>query len=89
MVKEKGWNILSKFYNFWLVGQFKDDCLQQHKHILWIRSQSGTSDTPNVGGGNGSVSISGYDTGNVTTQGRTDTTTHGKQKGVKYIIKVL
>ena len=63
--------------------------MQQHKHVLWIRSQVGTSASPNVGGGNGNVSASSFDTGNVTTEGRTKTTTHGKQKGVKYIIKVL
>lgn len=65
-----------------MVGEFKDDALQQHKHV-------GTyNNYPNgvlyLTSGNQGMGT----TGNVS-DARTDKITRGKRKGVKYIIKVL
>lgn len=75
-----------------MVGQFKDDAIQSHKH--------GLSEVPggNAGGAGtatnkfGAVQLGvlfadGYSTD--VNGGRRDTVTRGKRKGVKYIIKVL
>ena len=66
------------------LGQFKDDQLQSHKHGYGTNRYGthGPSDgymfpTPN------------WECATSTNDGRTGTTTHGKQKGVVYIIKVL
>ena len=78
-----------------MVGQFKDDCIQYHEHDLFINdtrvNQSGV-----VGSDYYVTSIAhaqSKDWGRIAAKeivaGRVDTVTHGKQKGVKFIIKVL
>lgn len=75
---------LSDRFLFQVVGQFKDDCLQDHVH-QYVRfgvtnRSSGsisTADSPGSYENTGSAS------------GRAKSVTHGKQKGVKYIIKAL
>jgi hypothetical protein len=68
-----------------LVGEFKDDCLQTFSVILASRT-SATSGTgkamEGVGGGEGALACD-------ILSARFGNTTHGKQKGIKYIIKVL
>lgn len=72
-------------HDVYTVGQFKDDCLQDHSHPLSAR-QNGVSY-------NEGLEINGYTTWNKSTGGvqsaRKSTITRGKRKGVKYIIKVL
>lgn len=74
-------------HDTYTVGQFKDDQLQTHQHTVSVPNV-GTQSSVVVAGG------SGYYIGKITAtsndnSGRAGTTTHGKQKGVKYIIKVL
>lgn len=68
-------------------GQAKDDQLQDHAHQLYIRQQAGTSASPNVGGGNGSVATAGFDTGTIAGSIRKGTVTRGKRKAVYFYIK--
>jgi hypothetical protein len=77
-------------HDIYTVGEFKDDQLQNHTHYDPTSGQSVTQ--------NGWATI-WQDSGVTATinmnwmegmsQGRSGTTTHGKQKGVIYIIKVL
>ena len=72
-------------HDVYTVGQFKDDCLQDHSHPLSAR-QNGVSY-------NEGLEINGYTTWNKSTGGvqsaRKSTITRGKRKAVKFIIKVL
>lgn len=72
-----------------MVGQFKDDQLQSHKHNINCTSSQATTTA---------WAIDQTFTGNYTKESsrfletvgaRIGTVTHRKQKGVKYIIKVL
>jgi hypothetical protein len=67
-----------------LVGEFKDDRFQTHTHYI-VGQGSNPTAVPNCG-----ISYSG-DTALIANQhtGRNGSTTRGKRKGVKYIIKVL
>lgn len=86
-----------------MVGQYKDDQLQKHSHLLTLGNYPHFSiQLYNQGGPSryrtitsyttteGSELIAGSDTyyGQVGRFGTTDVT-RGKRKGVKYIIKVL
>jgi hypothetical protein len=75
-----------------LVGEFKDDCLQNHEHyvspyLLYNPSSGWTG--PGIGIGNTSTSPHDNIIIGDATNGRVGTTTHGKQKAVKFLIKVL
>ena len=85
-----------------MVGEFKDDQLQKHGHNISTNSSQASfvalSDALHDGSGStlGYVRLSGYTSmdsqvyaNTKLTNSRSGTTTHGKQKGVKYIIKVL
>ncbi|MBQ1777095.1 MAG: tail fiber protein, partial [Acidaminococcaceae bacterium] len=76
-------------HDVYTVGEFKDDQLQNHRHYS-IFSQYLTNYS---GGQFSSVQIPGTDNNGgingVTSSYRAGTTTRGKSKGVKYIIKVL
>ena len=68
------------------LGEFKDDQLESHTHNVVISSMSTGSWNVNPSGG------AGYSSGTKTqtsTASGTGTTTHGKQKGVTYIIKAF
>ena len=73
-----------------MVGEFKDDQLQDHKHYIYVRNETGqASGYPSVhSAGNNTEPIT-WLTDGVDTSKRIGITTHGKQKGVKFIIKVL
>ena len=69
------------------VGEFKDDCLQDHVHKYARSINAGQ-----YVGASGVIGFYYTETDNETSgvnNARSTTTTHGKQKGVKYIIKVL
>ena len=70
-----------------MVGQFKDDQYQSHNHntLMTWNNESGTYPYVPTGKDNANRLIPT----STPTNGRFGTTTHGKQKGVKYIIKVL
>ena len=68
------------------LGEFKDDQMQSHKHTLTIPN-SYYQYTPTANNGPGSQSKTTAETSN--NSGRSGTTTHGKQKGVTYIIKAF
>lgn len=75
-----------------MVGQFKDDQLQKHKH--WnnpaVNFGAAGSATSNFGGVQlGSVFASYLQTNGVENDVRYGDVNRGKRKGVKYIIKVL
>lgn len=78
-----------------MVGQFKDDCIQDHKHRMYYRNGSGSpGGDPNAYNGSATAGISGRDSGTAidaatSTPVRKSDTTRGKSKGVKYVIKVL
>jgi len=69
-----------------VVGQFKDDQIQDHKHNV-------TGNPVPRGSGANLVEINTTTSNKYATtttiNARAGDTTHGKQKGVKYIIKVL
>ena len=69
-----------------MVGEFKDDALQQHKHQYQTRIADSYFITQ-VAGGAIQSDKGVYDTTGVI--GRHADVTRGKRKGVKYIIKVL
>ena len=79
-------------HDVYTVGQFKDDQFQNHVHNYFVQTSGGysratlmtTANNTNVVQGGGNQGIS-----EVPENYRRGTTTHGKQKGVKYIIKVL
>ena len=66
------------------LGEFKDDQVQNHNHTLTI-PDSAYQYTPTGNYGPGANSKYTATTSN--NSGRSGTTTHGKQKGVTYIIK--
>ena len=68
------------------LGEFKDDQMQSHTHTLSIPN-SQYQYTPTAGGGPGPISRYTAETSN--NSGRSGATTHGKQKGVTYIIKAF
>lgn len=73
---------------------FKDDCIQDHSHVLV--NNIGSVYSTGIGSGSASHQLCAgngaqqYSLGisNVR-NARAEATTHGKQKGIKYIIKVL
>ena len=68
-----------------MVGQFKDDCLQDHRHEAYF--QGGYDKLQSNSGGD---YVMHPDTANTNApSGRIGNVTRGKRKGVKYIIKVL
>lgn len=75
-------------HDVYTVGQFKDDCFQNHGHTKYWINDSGVAinnDYPgafNFQNQSSSVVHNGA-------SGRAGTVTRGKSKGVKYIIKVL
>lgn len=75
-------------HDVYAVGEFKDDQFQGHEHYLdhdaWNgrRYAIGSSDGANPGNTNGIIQKSGYGTP------RYGTTTHSKQIGMNYIIKI-
>ena len=79
------------------MGEFKDDCFQGHEHSLGGGLVNNVSTTQGMGAGPQNTQIYGdilYDTSSISwKQGynspRVQQTTHGKQIGIKYIIKVL
>ena len=77
-----------------MVGEFKDDCLQDHLHYSSIDFPNGDLMIWNNPNGNYAYSGAGNqfslsNKGGGIYNSRSTTVTHGKQKGVKYIIKVL
>jgi hypothetical protein len=76
--------------DIYTVGKFKDDCLQDHRHSVRNRRISGESGDINYCSGDNAATSLGDTTGSVASgYGRYDDVTHGKQKGVKFIIKVI
>lgn len=78
-------------HDVYTVGQFKDDQIGYHTHtsatssfMCWNNPEGDYAYS-----GDGSQYITRNNTGNVDSAYRRGNTTHGKQKGVKYIIKVL
>ena len=91
--KAKGALATSDIYT---VGEFKDDCIQHHEHDLFTNNNARVNQSGVAGSNNSVTSIAhaqSTDWGKIWAReiiaGRVDTVTHGKQKGVKYIIKVL
>lgn len=73
-------------HDVYTVGEFKDDQLQSHIHTLKSNLVAAAGF---YAGGAGGYTNTGTNTGNQTnapSSGRIGTTTHGKQKGVNYII---
>lgn len=72
-------------HDVYTVGRFRDDCFQDHNHNMFNANPGGSSAWV--------IQQSNGFYGNIETglasSGRYSTVTHGKQKGVKYIIKVL
>lgn len=78
-----------------MVGEFKDDCVQNHQHHLTL---NGGDELGGVGAANFGSNLGRYtpSSGSYSSfvdlsmsTGRYKNVTHGKQKGVKFIIKVL
>jgi len=69
------------------VGQFKDDQLQDHSHYQTVLT-NGTQGITDTSMHNFDSNIPNAQSGGIRT-GRYGTTTRGKRKAVKYIIKVL
>ena len=73
-----------------MVGEFKDDQLQQHNHpdsMIYTNIGTGGLNSGYVRGTQLSGEIGSG--GNIASNKRAGTVTRTKQKGVKYIIKVL
>ena len=72
------------------LGEFKDDCLQDHEHkqVFYSTASGGNYENRWYRGNN---EIRGtFTSGQVDdTSARISDVTHGKQIGIKYIIKVL
>ena len=68
------------------LGEFKDDQIQSHTHNATVPNVY-YQYTPTANGGPGAQSTTTITTSN--NSGRSGTTTHGKQKGVTYIIKAF
>ena len=74
------------------LGQFKDDQLQEHNHEFYSVTATGAGNSnPYITTEGGSSAYLKYFSGAVkgVLNARRGTTTHGKQKGVTYLIKVL
>ena len=73
-----------------MVGEFKDDCLQRHLHLLYIRNEGGVykSDPPNIRSADALTTPVDWYTGSAS-NARLNNITRGKRKGIKYIIKSL
>lgn len=79
-------------HDIYTVGQFADDQLQTHAHYIEVFGGVQVNTNGGVVPGYNAATSSGqsrYASVNSIPNARTGTTTHGKQKGVKYIIKVL
>ena len=79
-----------------MVGEFKDDCLQKHKHGLQMSKSEVESQGWGLQMGGGFVdrpmvytSIQSYYFNTEFNGARNGDITRGKRKGIKYIIKVL
>ena len=77
-----------------MVGQYKNDQLQNHTHYVGDTSWMNTTTATIAGDTNYFPKMYPYKTGatifaNEISTGRHGTVTRGKSKGVKYIIKVL
>ena len=79
-----------------MVGEFKDDCFQNHAHYIFItdaihyqlyRSYDGAFGYNGLQETNGNVEYPLWV--HETAKGRGEDVTRGKRKGIKYIIKVL
>lgn len=75
------------------VGEFKDDQLQTHKHYRYSGRRNGWNTNPLAGGqaGYSATSSTQYNNGELVGEPascREGSTTHGKQVGVNFIIKV-
>lgn len=68
------------------LGEFKDDQLQTHIHKVKWHATSNSGSTSWIGNGGGNYP---EDSCEPTSPARIGTTTHGKQKGVTYIIKAF
>ena len=88
-IGESGRNeiISTNSHDIYTLGEFKNDQMQEHrhKHNLWCDASNGSHWSYRTG-------VSNYwenadKTANA--DGRTGTTTHGKQVGVNYCIKYL
>jgi len=73
--------------DIYTVGQFKDDCLQNHNHSVPIYPIIASGGAVGLVSGGQSV-VYNESTANIK-YGRYEDVTRGKRKGVKYIIKVL
>lgn len=71
-------------HDVYSVGEFKDDQLQSHTHIINKHAVYNGGSTAWIGEGSGSYP---YETEEPSSPARSGTTTHGKQVGVNYIIK--
>ena len=72
------------------LGEFKDDQLQGHEHYVYKNYESGsTGGAGNTTTYGGVVSSNGIVHNTTNGTPRVGTTTHGKQKGVTYIIKAF
>ena len=86
-----------KSHDVYELGQFKDDQMQGHSHeIEWSKGLPNYSEGGLYSGGGSynsniksstELTIKGATTDNVNGTARVGTTTHGKQIGVRYIIK--
>lgn len=86
VIDKKNGNLTT--HDIYTVGEFKDDQLQRHDHKIGISQHPFTSNKNSAYAAlNEFVYYSGYT--NDGYDGRFGTTTHGKRKGIKYIIKVL
>lgn len=75
-------------HDVYTLGEFKDDQLQNHKHNaqVYMATSMGSGHLGYSGNGrwdSGNIQVNDVKTGSA----RTDTTTHGKQKGVAFYIK--
>lgn len=75
-------------HDVYTLGQFKDDQLQDHAHQQWTCDYSASSKTGDYIAISNKPSSKTAKDWNVL-EGRVGTTTHGKQKGVNYIIKAV
>lgn len=80
-------------HDIYEVGEFKDDQIQGHKHIARPQISSGESDGKYKAEVSAATQSTGAETGVPINDGingtpRTGDTTHGKQIGINFIIKV-
>lgn len=75
-------------HDIYTIGQFKDDQIQDHAHQVWTCDYKASSKTGDYLAISDNPSFKTEKDWNVLV-GRIGTTTHGKQKGVNYIIKAV